>query len=113
MSARISGEMTTRSVARSVFEESDAMARATLVEVSIEAGRGLQMETSRSSKSREGGIGIMEQNNQSHHLGLTALFSPTALRIELLGVVAFVLLLGRLSPDFGKLLLQFSQLLFR
>lgn len=55
----------------------------------------------------------MEQNHQNHHLGLAALFSPVALRLELLGAVALVLALGRISPDFGKLLQQFSQLLFR
>ncbi len=55
----------------------------------------------------------MEQNHQNHHLSFTSLLSPAALRIELLGVVALVLVLGRISPDFGKLLQQFSQLLFR
>lgn len=53
----------------------------------------------------------MQQNSLS--LRLTALLSPAALRIELLGAVALVLLLGRIVPDFGKLLQQFSQLLFR
>ena len=89
------------------------MARAALAEISMEAGRELQTKKSRPSKPEEGGIGTMEQNHQNHHLRLTALFSPAALRIELLGVVALVLVLGRISPDFGKLLLQFSQLLFR
>jgi hypothetical protein len=89
------------------------MARAALAEISIKAGRELQTEKSWPSKPKEGGIGTMEQNHQSPHLRLTALFSPAALRIELLGVVALVLVLGRISPDFGKLLQQFSQLLFR
>jgi hypothetical protein len=111
--AWISGETTTGSVAHPVFEENDAMSRAALAEISIKAGRELQTEKSRPSKSREGGIGTMEQNHQNHHLGLTALFSPVALRFELLGAVALLLVLGRISPDFGKLLLQFSQLLFR
>ncbi|MFL6261846.1 MAG: hypothetical protein ACJ76Y_19280 [Thermoanaerobaculia bacterium] len=55
----------------------------------------------------------MEQNSHSQGLSFTVLLSPAALRIELLGIVALVLLLGRLLPDFGRLLLQFSQFLFR
>jgi len=55
----------------------------------------------------------MEQNSHSQGLRFTALLSPAALRIELLGAVALVLVLGRILPDFGKLLLQFSQFLFR
>lgn len=55
----------------------------------------------------------MQQNIHSQGLRLNVLLSPAALRIELLGVVALVLVLGRISPDFGKLLQQFSQLLFR
>jgi hypothetical protein len=89
------------------------MARAALAEISIKAGRELQTERSRPSKPKEGGIGIMEQNHQNHPLSFTALLSPAALRLELLGAVALVLVLGRISPDFGKLLQQFSQLLFR
>jgi hypothetical protein len=55
------------------------------------------------------------KTEQSHGQGfrIAALLSPAALRIELLGIVAFVLVLGRISLDFGRALQQFSQLLFR
>ena len=87
------------------------MARAALAEISLRAGDELQKKDSRPSKAKEGGFIKMQQN--SHSLRLTSLLSPAALRIELLGAVALVLILGRLLPDFGKLLLQFSQFLFR
>lgn len=86
------------------------MARAAAAEISMKADKELQTEKSWPSKPKEGGIRTMEQN---HHLRITSLFSPAALRIGLLGIVALVLILGRISPDFGKVLLQFSQLLFR
>jgi hypothetical protein len=89
------------------------MARVALAEISLKAGDDLQKETSWPSKAKEGGIIKMQQNSHSQGLRLNVLLSPAALRIELLGVVALVLLLGRISPDFGKLLRQFSQLLFR
>ncbi|HET9212047.1 MAG TPA: hypothetical protein VFR03_16710 [Thermoanaerobaculia bacterium] len=89
------------------------MARAAIAEISIKAVGELQTEKSRPSRPKEGGIETMEQNHQNPHLRLTDLFSPAALRIELLGAVALVLVLGRISPGFGKLLQQFSQLLFR
>jgi len=54
---------------------------------------------------------VTTKQNHSQGFRFTALLSPAALRIELLGVVALVLILGRISPDFGKLILQFSQLL--
>jgi hypothetical protein len=53
------------------------------------------------------------EQNHSRGFRFTALFSQTALRIEILGIVALVLILGRISPDFGKLLLQYSHFLFR
>jgi hypothetical protein len=53
-----------------------------------------------------------EQAQHNQESRISALFSPAALRIELLGIVTLVLILGRILPDFGKLLLQFSQLLF-
>jgi hypothetical protein len=87
------------------------MARAALVEISLKASSELQKEHSRPPKAEKGGILKMRQN--SYSLRLASLLSPAALRIELLGIVALVLVLGRISPDFGKLLQQFSQLLFR
>jgi hypothetical protein len=87
------------------------MARAALAESSLKAGSELQKENSRPPKAEKGGIIKMRQN--SHNLRLASLLSPAALRIELLGAVALVLVLGRLLPDFGKVLQQFSQLLFR
>lgn len=87
------------------------MARAALAEVSMQAGRELQTRNSRPPIAEEGGIRKMKLNN--HSQGLTVLLSPAALRIELLGIVALVLVLGRMLPDFGKLLAQFSQLLFQ
>jgi hypothetical protein len=89
------------------------MARAALAEISFKAGDELQKENSRPSNAKEGGSIKMKQNSHSQGLRLTALLSPAALRLELLGAVALVLVLGRISPDFGKLLQQFSQLLFR
>jgi hypothetical protein len=93
------------------LEGNDAMTRAALAEISIRAGRELQKGNSRPPTAKEGGIIKMEQNSQG--LRLNILLSPAALRIELLGIVALVLILGRILPDFGKLLLQFSQFLFR
>jgi len=87
------------------------MAQAALAEISIKAGSERQKGNSRPPKAKEGGIIKMRQN--SHSLKLTSLLSPAALRIELLGAVALVLVLGRILPDFGKVLLQFSQFLFR
>jgi hypothetical protein len=87
------------------------MVRAALAEISLRAGDQPQKEDSRSLKAKEGGFIKMEQN--SHTLKTPSLLSPAALRIELLGAVALVLILGRIVPDFGKLLQQFSQLLFR
>ena len=46
-------------------------------------------------------------------LGLANLLSPAALRIELLAIVTVVLLAGRSLPSLGRLLLQYSQFLFR
>jgi hypothetical protein len=87
------------------------MTRAALAEISLKAGDQFQKENSRPPKAKKGGIIRMRQN--SHSLKLTSLLSPAALRIELLGAVALVLVLGRILPDFGKVLLQFSQFLFR
>ena len=87
------------------------MARAALAEISLKAGSELQKGNLRPPTAKEGGIIKMEQN--SHRQGLNVLLSTVALRIELLGIVALVLLLGRILPDFGKLLLQYSQFLFR
>src|SRR3954447_15458028 len=92
------------------LEENDIMARAALAEISLKAGDELQKESSRPFKAKEGGIIKMQQNSG---LRLSVLLSPVALRLELLGIVALVLVLGRILPDFGKLLQQFSQLLFR
>jgi hypothetical protein len=86
------------------------MARAAVAEISIKAGQELQKKEPRPSTPKEGGIVTMEQN---HGIRFTTLLSPAALRIELMGIVALVLILGRILPDFGKLLLQFSQFLFR
>jgi hypothetical protein len=89
------------------------MARAALAEISMQAGSELHKGNPRPPIAKEGGIIRMEQNSHSQGLRFTALLSPAALRIELLGAVALVLVLGRILPDFGKLLLQFSQFLFR
>jgi len=64
-------------------------------------------------QTKGGDLVEREQAQHNRESRVSALFSPAALRIELLGIVALVLILGRISPDFGKLLLQFSRTFFR
>jgi hypothetical protein len=47
------------------------------------------------------------------HNGFSVLLTPAALRVQLSGLVVLALVAGRLFPDFGRLLQQFSALLFR
>jgi hypothetical protein len=47
------------------------------------------------------------------HNGFSVLMTPAALRVQLSGLVVLALVAGRLFPDFGRLLQQFSALLFR
>jgi hypothetical protein len=63
-------------------------------------------------RPKEGGIVMMKQYENNHGFRPAALLSPAALRIELLGIVTLVLILGRSLPEFGKLLLRFSAVLF-
>jgi hypothetical protein len=53
----------------------------------------------------------MTNKTQGHSLNI--LLSPTALRVQLIGLVVLALVAGRLFPEFGRLLQQFSALLFR
>ncbi len=47
------------------------------------------------------------------HFSAADLFSPRALRIEISIAVVIVLVLGRVVPQVGELLRQFSDFLFR
>ena len=76
-----------------------------------EAGSGLRPTT-----HQKGGVTMIKQQIHHDHPkggGFAALLSPAALRIELVGLVTVTLIAGRLLPDFGRLLRQFSELLFR
>ena len=61
----------------------------------------------------EKGAVAMKQNHLDPGLRFATLLSPAALRLELLGIVTVVLIAGRSLPAFGRLLLQYSQFLFR
>jgi hypothetical protein len=61
----------------------------------------------------EKGDVAMKQSRSDLGLRFTSLLSPAALRMELLGIVLVVLLAGRSMPSLGKVLLQYSQFLFR
>ena len=75
----------------------------------VAGGELRKKKQSRPPTSKKGGV-VMMKNKNSH--GLTTLLSPVALRMELLGAVALVLVAGRILPGFGKLLRQFYMLLF-
>jgi hypothetical protein len=55
---------------------------------------------------------MLKHSRESEGFGFQDLLSPAALRIELLGAVALVLAAGRIFPEVGALLRQFSALLF-
>ena len=72
-----------------------------------------KLNSSRPPTAQKGGVLMMKPNHQSPGFSFSTLLSPAALQIELPAVVVLVLIAGRVSPEFGKLLHQFSTLLFR
>ena len=73
------------------------------------AGHELEKKETRPPTLRKGGV-VMMKNTNSH--GFSFLLSPAALRVELLGAVALVLVAGRLLPGFATVLRQFSTFFF-
>ena len=69
-------------------------------------------DKSRPPASKKGGVVMRQKNNHSHRSSMRALLSPRALRFELTGVVAIVLILGKTVPAISSLLRQFSSFLF-
>jgi hypothetical protein len=64
------------------------------------------------SVSKKGSDVMLKSSHEVQGFGVADLLSPAALRIELLGAVALVLAAGRIFPEVGELLRQFSALLF-
>jgi hypothetical protein len=74
---------------------------------------GKVQSESRPPTQGKGDVVMMNHNHTSRGFSFSAMLSPVALRLELCGLVALVLALGRIVPEFGKRLRQFSSLLFR
>ena len=89
------------------------MATAIQAATGNDVGHELEKKEPRPPMSRKGGVVMMKNTDtNSHGFSFTTLLSPAALRVELLGVVALVLVAGRMLPGFAKLLRQFSMFLF-
>jgi hypothetical protein len=103
--AKISGERYA-AAGRSSEEGMSIMGTAVHAVAGSKAGKKLFNEKSGAPMTK-----TMTKNN--HGYGFNVLTTPTALRVQLTGLVVLALVAGRLFPDFGRLLQQFSALLFR